>query len=256
MTNKVGVALETVVDFLDTHLEVDRIPDFPHALNGLQVQGSGPVRRVALAVDASQAVINLVNGRADLLIVHHGLFWGGLRPLTGPNYRRVKALIDGGIALYSVHLPLDLHSEVGNSAILARRLGFAEPLYPFGDYKGTPIGWCGKLGLSTDEVEKRLTEITKGPVRTLNGGPDWIAKAGVVTGAGASTLTEAAEAGLDAIITGEAQHHHAIEAKELGVTVFLGGHYATETFGVQAVGKLLEDKFGVESFFVDSPTGL
>ena len=282
-----GVPLGEIVRFLDDVLDVTSAADYPNALNGLQVEASGPVERVAVAVDASEAVIGSASEWADLLIVHHGLFWGGLQPLTGPHFRRIKALIESGTALYSVHLPLDSHPELGNCAVLARALGLVS-LAPFGEYGGAPVGWWGRPGLpeiapstasggsttpeagdenaadaalaaATQPLEAltdRLAEVLGGEVKTLPGGPDEVASVAVVTGAGASTLAEAAALGIDVLVTGEAQHHHAIEAAELGVTVLLGGHYATETWGVKKVAELLRDRFGIEGRFVDSPTGL
>ena len=270
-----AVPLAEIVSFLDVYLDQGGMPDYPQALNGLQVAGAGPVRRVAVAVDASEAVIRSVSGWADLLIVHHGLFWGGLRPLTGPHFRRVRDLIESGTALYSSHLPLDAHPEVGNSVLLARALGLG-PMEPFGEYKGAHIGW--KTSIATGKAESpatspqapagpqapadprsladRLEAVLGTKVHVLPGGPSKIRSVGIVTGSGAPLLAEAASQGLDALITGEAQHHHAIEAAELGVTVFLGGHYATETWGVRAVGDLLTERFGVEARFVDFPTGM
>jgi len=254
------VPLTDVVAFLDDYLDVAAIPDYPGALNGLQVEAAGPVKRVAVAVDASTAVIREAAARADLIVVHHGLFWGGAEPLTDYRFERVRLLIESRTALYSAHLPLDAHPEVGNAAVLARRLGLEE-LAPFGRYEGTAVGWKGRFGAgSADfapaEVADRLAGLTGASVQVLPGGAGPIRQAAVVTGAGASTLREAAVAGLDALVTGEAQHHHAIEAAELGVSVLLGGHYATETWGVRAVAGLLQDRFEIETWFVDSPTGL
>ena len=276
-----AVPLTEVVRFLDEYLDTGRAPDYPNALNGLQVDGHETVRRVAVAVDARESVIGSVTGWADLLIVHHGLFWGGLQPLTGPQFRRVRALVAGGTALYSAHLPLDSHPEAGNAAILARKLGL-EALEPFGEYSGTHVGWKGTFGRSAKRPEdseakagtgpgtskgppcrvpladfaRKLSEVLGSDVVTLPGGPESIASAAVVTGSGASTLKEAADAGADVLVTGEAQHHHAIDAAELGVTVLLGGHYETETWGVRRIGEILADRFGIECRFVDSPTGL
>lgn len=281
------VPLQEIVQFLDEVFDVSSAPDYGNALNGLQVEAPGPVRRFAVAVDASEAVIGAAREWADLLIVHHGLFWSGLQPLTGPHYRRVRALIESRTALYSVHLPLDSHPELGNCAVLARALGVSA-LAPFGEYRGAPVGWWGVPGVpggapsaasdgdaapagsgaqasvaaragtktSLEALTDRLTEVLGGEVGTLPGGPDEVGSVAVVTGAGASTLSEAAALGIDVLITGEAQHHHAIEAAELGVTILLGGHYATETWGVRRVAELLENRFGIEGRFVDSPTGL
>lgn len=251
------VALKEIVSFLDGYLDTGGTPDYPGALNGLQVAGPERVGRFAVAVDARESVIEAVGGWADLLIVHHGLFWGGLRPLTGPRYRRVKALIDGKTALYSAHLPLDSHPEAGNAVILARKLRLSS-LEPFGDYRGTYVGWRGRVDSARralGDFTGRLSEVLGRDVTTIPGGPAILESAAVVTGAGASTLEEAAEAGVDVLVTGEAQHHHAIDAAELGVTVLLGGHYETETFGVRRIAEILTDRFGIEGRFVDSPTG-
>ncbi|MDE2874734.1 MAG: Nif3-like dinuclear metal center hexameric protein [Gemmatimonadota bacterium] len=249
-------ALAEIVGFLDEYLDVDGFPDYANALNGLQVAGPERVRRFAVAVDASESVIESVRDRADLLIVHHGLFWSGLQPLTGPHFRRVKALTESGTALYSAHLPLDGHPEVGNAAVLARKLGLATP-EPFGRYRGTHIGCCGTVAATPlADLAASLAAMTGDRVRTLPGGPDEVTDVGIVTGGGASMLPEAAGRGLDVLITGEASHHHAIDAAEMGVSVLLGGHYATEVWGVRAVMDLLEDRFGIEGCFVDSPTGL
>ena len=251
-----AASLADIAGFLDEYLAVEDVPDYPNALNGLQVEGPERVERFAVAVDASEAVIAVVREWADLLIVHHGLFWGGLRPLTGAHFRRVRLLVESRTALYSAHLPLDAHPEAGNAAVLARKLEL-DTLEPFGDYRGKSVGWRGnRAGIRLLELADSLATLTGARVLTLPGGPDPVSSVGVVTGAGASTLNEAAAAGLDVLVTGEAQHHHAIEAAELGVTVLLGGHYATEVWGVRALLRLLRDHFGIEGRFVDSPTGL
>lgn len=258
MATPPAVPLTDITRFLDEFLDTGGIPDYPGALNGLQVGGPESVTRFAVAVDARESVIEEAGAQADLLIVHHGLFWGGLRPLTGPRFRRVKALIDGEMALYSAHLPLDSHPEAGNAAILARRLRLRH-LEPFGDYKGTNVGWRGQVDASRrslGDFRTKLAEVVGRDVRTLPGGPRVLRSAAIVTGAGASTLEEAAEAGVDVLVTGEAQHHHAIDAAELGVTVLLGGHYETETFGVVRIAEILTDRFGIAGRFIDSPTGL
>jgi dinuclear metal center YbgI/SA1388 family protein len=251
--------LESIVSYLDAYLKVDGHPDYTPALNGLQVQGSSDILRVATAVDASVATIaEAVEREAQLLVVHHGLFWGGTAPLTGRLFARVRALLDGGLALYSCHLPLDAHPEVGNCALLARAIGM-EPADRFGDYQGAGIGWAGRFDepQRVESLAERVSDaVGGGHVHVIPGGPEWIERVGVVTGGGASFLEDAAALGLDALVTGEGPHHTHIDAMELGVHVLFGGHYATETFGVRAVGAHLSERFGLESFFVDQPTGL
>jgi len=247
--------LQDVVAYLDEYLRVDQTADYASALNGLQVAGDGPVTQFAVAVDASETVIHAVKDWADLLIVHHGLFWGGLQPLTGPLYRKVRTLMESNTALYSVHLPLDRHAEIGNAAVLARELGM-KSLEPFGEYKDISIGWRGRLHAPVADLKARLGELLEGEIRVLPGGADPVQTVAVVTGGGASFLREAAASGVDVLITGEAQHHHVIESAELGVTTLLGGHYATETWGVKAVLNLLRDRFDIEGLFIDAPTGM
>ncbi len=252
------VALSSIVRFLDDHLDVGAFPDDPRALNGLQVDGPEFVERFAVAVDARESVMADVAGWADLLIVHHGLFWGGLQPLTGLRFRRVKELVEGRTALYSAHLPLDGHPEVGNAVLLAGAVG-VEGLQPFGEFKGRHFGSRGTIAggpLPLDDFRQRLAEVLGRPITTLPGGPEPVSSVAVATGGGASSVEEAADIGVDVLVTGEAQHHHAILAAELGVTVLLGGHYETETFGVKAVRDLLVDRFGIEGHFVDWPSGL
>lgn len=250
--------LESLLQYIDAYLSVGDHPDYSTALNGLQVDGADEIHTIVTAVDASAETIRAASEvDADLMIVHHGIFWGGLRPLTGPLYRRVRMLLDGDIALYSCHLPLDAHAEIGNSALLARAVG-VEPTERFGSYKGASIGWWGSLDspLGVDALRDRVAAAVGGAVTVLPGGPDSITRVGVVTGGGGSFIPEAADLGLDAFVTGEGSHHHAFDAAELGIHVLLGGHYATETFGVRALGEHLAERFGLEVRFVDRPTGL
>jgi len=252
------VKLESLVQYMDEYLSVTGHPDYPGALNGLQVGGRESAERIVVAVDASEASITEAAARgADLMIVHHGLFWGGLRPLTGRNLRRVRGLIENGIALYSCHLPLDGHPEVGNSALLARALGL-ELEGRFAAYQGAEVGWHGRAAqsLGAKALVERVEQTLGGPVHLVAGGPERIDRVGVVTGGGASFLEEAARLGLDALVTGEGSHHSHFDAMELGVHLLLGGHYATETFGVRALGAHLAERFDVSFEFVDQPTGL
>jgi len=223
------------------------------------VEGPEEIRKVVAAVDASEASIAAAAELgADLLLVHHGLFWDGLAPVTGRRYRRLRLLLRRDMGLYSAHLPLDAHAEVGNCAILARAVGL-EPAGRFGRHEGVEIGWWGTL--PDPEPPDRLLErvaaaVGGGRVHWVPGGPPAVEKVGVVTGAGGSFVQEAVEAGLDALVTGEGAHHHHFDAMEGGVHLFLAGHYATETFGVRALAQHLGERFGLEWVFLDQPTGL
>ncbi|HLL45399.1 MAG TPA: Nif3-like dinuclear metal center hexameric protein, partial [Longimicrobiaceae bacterium] len=238
------------------YLRIGEVPDYAGALNGLQVANGGEVTRIAVAVDAAQATVDAaVRARADFLLVHHGLFWDGNVPVTGRRYRRLRALLEGGVAVYGAHLPLDVHPDVGNNAVLARELG-VEPLGTFGDYKGYPLGVWGELDLSREALCARLDELLGGRVKMVPGGPERVRRVGVITGGAGSMVSAAAAARLDAFVTGEGAHHNYFDAEEGGINLFLGGHYATETWGVRALAAHLEERFGLPWSFLDHPTGL
>jgi dinuclear metal center YbgI/SA1388 family protein len=251
--------LESLLQYLDGYLGLSSHPDYPGALNGLQVEGGREeIFHVVAAVDASEAaILEAIECGGDLLLVHHGLFWGGARPLTGRLMRRVRPLVEAGVSLWSCHLPLDSHPEVGNSALLAKALG-VEIEGTFAAYEGAEVGWHGRLdsALDTDGLRARAVDALGGPVRVVDGGPDQIERVGVVTGGGASFVEEAAELGLDAFVTGEGSHHTYFDAMELGVHVLLGGHYATETYGVKALAHHVSERFDLTCDFLDLPTGL
>jgi len=248
--------LAELVSYLDGYLDVRSVPDAPHALNGLQVEGSGAVTRLAAAVDLCDATIGLAAAaRANFLLVHHGLFWGGVQPLVGAQYRRVARLIRHDIALYSAHLPLDRHPEVGNNAVLARALAVA-PRGEFGEEYGKPIGLWGELTVGRAALAERVGALLGVVPRLLAFGPEQVRRVGIVTGAGGSLIPLAAAAGLDTYITGEGPHHTFFDAEELGVNVIFAGHYATETVGVKALGEHLSAKFHLPWTFLDHPTGL
>jgi dinuclear metal center YbgI/SA1388 family protein len=250
--------LESLLQYLDAYLRVSEYPDSQNALNGLQVGGPEDVHHVVAAVDASEAAIDEAAEKgADLLLVHHGLFWDGMRPLTGRRLRKVRPLLEHGIAVYSVHIPLDAHPEVGNCALLARALG-VKIQGPFGTHRGVEIGWWGTLSdpVTNEDLKERFAEVLQGPVHLIPGGPERLESVAVVTGMGASSVEEAARRGIDALVTGEGSHHTHFEAMELGVTVLLGGHYATETFGVRALAEHIAERFGLTWEFIDQPTGL
>lgn len=260
-----GASLSEIADYLGGYLRIGEIPDEPAAVNGLQVENSGRVQRIVAAVDASQATIDGAansGGRGALLLVHHGLFWDGNQPLTGRRYRRIRALLEADAALYSAHIPLDVHPEVGNNVVLAERLGLSVEGW-FGDYRGVPLGVWGRAphGLETrgalkSELARVLGSHHPMPMHVIAGGPDHLGRIGIVTGAGGSMIRAARDAGLDTLVTGEGPHHTYFDAAEWGLNVIYAGHYATETLGVQALASHLGDRFDLPWDFHDHPTGL
>ena len=250
------VALGDLVSYLDEYLRIHEIPDAPDALNGLQVEGSPDVRRVAVAVDACLATIaGAALWGAELLIVHHGLLWGPKTPITGTHYRRFSALVRHRIAVYSAHIPLDVHPEVGNNVVLARGLGL-EIQGTFGDTLGTDAGVFGALEVERDELVARLKRFLGVEPKVLPFGLWQTARVGIVSGGGGKLVKDAAEAGVDTFITGEGPHYSALDAEEYGMNVIHAGHYATETLGVRALADHLKAKFELQTEFIDHPTGL
>lgn len=253
--------LHDVVRALDAELRTFDIPDYGGAVNGLQVTNRGTVRKVAVAVDASRAAISeaAICG-ANLLIVHHGLFWGGAQPLTGVTYEKFRSLFGGDIAVYSTHLPLDCHAELGNNVQLARALGLA-PSAGFARYKTVDVGVMGEDQQPTTDLLERVQAFAArygSTVRTsVPAGGRTTKRWAICTGGGASTdtLREARERGVDTLIVGEGAHHTTVEALEHDLCVVYAGHYATETLGVQAVGAWLEQRFGLPWTFLHLPTG-
>jgi dinuclear metal center YbgI/SA1388 family protein len=249
-------ALPELVAYLDTYLRTAGVPDADGALNGLQVENGGRVTRVAAAVDASaRTVREVVRRKCDLLLVHHGLFWDGNRTVTGRRYAKLKPLLDAGIAVYSSHLPLDVHEEVGNNVQLLRALEI-QPEARFAMHHGIEIGWWGTTELKREVLAARLHDVLGSRVHMMPFGPDVVRRVGVVTGAAGSLIHQAVAAGLDAYISGEGTHHTYFEAEERRLNVFYGGHYATETWGVRALAAHVEERFGLPWEFIDHPTGL
>lgn len=249
--------LREVVEFLDDFLRVRDISDYPGAWNGLQVDCRSPIELVCTATDACQVTIEVAaSAGAQLLLVHHGLFWGEPIPITGRSYRRLKALLEADIAVYSAHLPLDVHPEVGNNVLLAHALGLTPEgrFGSWGDIEGVGVWAAADMPLA--DLTGRLTAACGEEPRVIAGGPAHVRRVGIVTGGAASLIPEAHAEGLDTFVTGEGTHHTFHDAMELGVNVLYGGHYATETAGVRAVGELLAERYGLESRFIDHPTGL
>lgn len=249
-------SLAAIVRHCDVLLRTSVINDYDGAVNGLQMENSGKVSRIAAAVDASLATVKLaIAARADLLVVHHGLFWSPSHPWTGKKYELLRLLLDHNVAVYSSHLPLDAHPKLGNNARLCAALGLKN-LRPFFSSHGQFIGWQTRTSVPRAKLAKRLTSALDGEPRLLPGGPAICRRIGVVTGGAGGELKQAAQEGVDTFITGEGPHWTYAMAEEFGLNVFYGGHYATETFGVKALAAHLSRSFKIPWSFLDHPTGL
>lgn len=254
--------LDDVVRYLDELLETDRTPDYPNAVNGLQLANSGTVTKVAAAVDfSSRSVASAAREGANLLIVHHGMFWSGLEPVRGVVYDRMKELIGRDLAVYSAHLPLDRHDRFGNNVLLAAELGLA-PARGFARFQTIDIGVQGEADVDTTELAARAAAFAKthgGQLRTTPIPQEhrtrrWAICTG--TGASAETLREAAEYRIDTLIVGEGAHWTAVHAADTGLVILYAGHYPTETLGVRALAQHVGEKFSIPAIFLEHPTGL
>ncbi len=248
--------LHEIVEFLDDLLKIKEWQDKSN--NGLQVEGREDVKKIAFAVDACMDVfVRAKEIGADMIVVHHGIIWGGIDYVKGVVKRRLEFLLKNGISLYAVHLPLDAHPSLGNNAQILRALDL-EPIESFGVYQGKEIGYIGVYDESKplDEVLSAIREKVNESITVLDFGSKDVKRVGVVSGRGSFALIEAVERDVDLFITGEQDHSIYHLAKESGINVVFAGHYATETFGVKALMRVVGEEFDVDVEFVDVPTGL
>lgn len=249
-------SLADVVELIESSLQYPDMKDYSGASNGLQLENSGEVTSVAVAVDANLWTIQKsIEAGADFLLVHHGLAWTPIVPLTGNRYRMIKSAMDARLAIYSCHLPLDADPVFGNNALLAKALGFKE-WESFFEENGVPIGVRVFVDCSRDELQSRLAEILGTRPTLLPGGGDYVHQLGIVSGGCGRQLVRAKDEGVDAFLTGEGQQDTFTSALEHGINVFYGGHYLTETFGVKALGEHVAQQLGIPFTFIDVPTGL
>ena len=248
--------LYQIVSYTDRFLRVRDVGDWDNALNGLQIENSGRVTRIGAAVDISTCNLSeAAKQKIDLLIVHHGLFWRGLQPVRGVLRRQLRIAFENDIALYSAHLPLDVHPRVGNNAQLAKALGL-QSAQPFLQEKGQAVGLKVRVSMRRNELVRNLQSTLHGPVKVFDFGPNETRCIGIVTGGAGSEVYRVLDEGIDTFITGEGPHWAAVAAEELGINLLLGGHYATEVFGVKALAAHLSKRFKVPWGFMDAPTGL
>ena len=269
-------SLSDIVTYTDDFLRIREVGDWDNSLNGLQIENSGRVTRLGAAVDVSTRVLTEAAKRnVDLLIVHHGLFWPGLQPVRSALRRQLQLAFENDIALYSAHLPLDIHPKVGNNAELVAALSLpfgvrrhvaafksadmsaqSKLVQVFLEEKGQPVGLKVRASLPRSDLVRRLERALGGPVKVFSFGPRQTRTIGVVTGGAGSEIYRVAQENIDTFITGEAPHWAAVAAEELGMNLLLGGHYATEVFGAKALGAHLSKRFGISWEFIDCPTGL
>ncbi len=245
--------LKEILSELERLLQPARFQDY--CVNGLQVPGPASIQRIATGVSANIDLFErAVAERADLLLVHHGLFWGdGVRAIDETLARRLRILFENGIALAAEHLPLDAHPEIGNNALLARALSGTD-LQPFAPHRGEPIGFIARLpgdGLALEDLLERVADITAREPQLYGAGPERVARLAVVSGAGADYLGQARQAGADALLTGEVSERSPADAREASLHLIAGGHHATETLGIRALGEHLAERFAVEHVFID-----
>ncbi len=250
--------LAEITDYLNGLLHVAEIPDYPSAHNGLQLANDGVVHRVGAAVDACLPVIEqAVEAELDLLLVHHGLFWGGVQAITGAYYQKLKRALEHNLAVYSAHIPLDVHESLGNNVGLSEALGFTKT-EPFFMWKGIQLGRRISVeDFSREALADRLETVLGSAVHSAPGGPEEVREIGIITGGAGSEVAAVAAEGIDTFVTGEGPHHTYGLAEELGVNLFYAGHYATETFGVRALARQLSEREGLgDPVFIDHPSGL
>jgi dinuclear metal center YbgI/SA1388 family protein len=238
--------------FLDKELNVGAYSDSSH--NGLQVASTAQTIRIGCGVDASMEFFRRAKEEgANFLVCHHGISWGdSLRRISGLNYEKISFLIRNDMALYACHLPLDAHPRYGNNAQLAKAIGL-QRIKRFGLYSGIQLGFCGELqrAMSLADFKALVARVTGGLLQTMEFGPPRIRTVGIVSGGAAEEIEEAGQKGLDAYLSGEPKLMAYSLAQEYRIHGLFAGHYATETFGVRALGKLLDRKFGVPASFID-----
>jgi len=251
------IDLKNIVEFLDKELNIKGIHDAPQALNGLQIENYGEVSRVALAVDGSQKSIDdAIALEANLLILHHGVFWPGLIPITGWWKKKIESCLDHNLAVYSAHLPLDMHPTLGNNAGIAEGLGLKD-IQPEVDYHGSLIGLAGYFEGSVGELKRAYAKLTDAKITgIIHNEYATAGRIAICSGGSADAIYQVHSKGYRCYLTGEENHWVHNAAQDIGMNILFAGHYATETFGVKNLGKLIHDKFNLPVHFIDNKTGM
>ena len=246
------IRTEDIVNYCDQRTKISEIKDFPGSYNGLQLENSGEVLKIGAAVDAGLVPFQkAISTGIDFIITHHGLFWTPPIPLINSAYQKVKLCIDHNLAVYGSHLPLDCHPEIGNNAILAQKLQL-EPIASFLPYEGVDIGLITKNTQSRKDLSNRLKSLFPKGINSMEFGTDTPSKIAILTGSGQSAVDKILDAGADTLITGELKQHHFNLAQELKLNLYACGHYATETFGVDALAQEVSAKFDLPYEFIET----
>jgi dinuclear metal center YbgI/SA1388 family protein len=246
------IRTEDIVNYCDQRTKISEIKDFPGAFNGLQIQNLGTISKIGASVDAGLVPFqNAISKGIDYIITHHGLFWSPPFPITGPAYQKVKLCLDHNLAVYGSHLPLDCHPEIGNNAILAQKLGLL-PTSSFIPYEGVDIGLITKNTQSKKDLSNRLESLFPKGINSMEFGTEKPSTIAILTGSGQSAVDKILNAGTDTLITGELKQQHFNLAQELKLNLYACGHYATETFGVDALAQEVAEKFDLPYEFIPS----
>ncbi len=244
--------LREIADFCDRRTRRAEIPDHPDACNGLQVGNAGEVTKIGAAADAALSVFDQASRSGiDFLIVHHGLFWQPLRPLTGSVYEKLRLLIQSGCALYASHLPLDCHPQIGNNALIAQQLGLTVAEW-FDPFEGIPIGAIAEFNEDRASLRQALEKLFPGTVRAIEFGSKAPPRVGIESGRAGGCIADLIRGRADTLVTGELPHHFFNTAREEKLNLYLCGHYATETFGVKALAAETAGRFGLPWEFIDT----
>tara|TARA_Y100000588_G_scaffold311241_1_gene337164 strand:- start:9176 stop:9931 length:756 start_codon:yes stop_codon:yes gene_type:complete len=245
-------SLSEITQYCDQRLKTHSISDFPGAANGLQLQNGGAVTKIGAAVDAGFIPFEkAVQNKVDFLIVHHGLFWEPAYPITEIRYKKYKLCLENNLAIYGAHLPLDCHPEIGNNVLLAKQLNLQQKSW-FLEYEGTPIGLITNNSESRASLKAKLEKLFPAGITAIEKGSSEPNKVAIVTGSGASAISEITAEEVDTLITGELKQHVYNQAEELALNLYCCGHYATEVFGVKALAKEVAKKFQVEWEFIET----
>ena len=248
--------LNNIVEFLETELRTKEVRDYPGAMNGLQLENDGSVSRIVSAVDASLAVVTeAARVPGTLLLVHHGMFWQGAKPIVGAFYKKIGSAVAANLAIYSSHLPLDMHPTLGNNVLLAEAIGLSS-IRPILMKDGWATGMAGEWAGTLADLGESVSSVVRRDVRICAGGPEKVGTVAIITGGAGSEVSKIADLNIDTFVTGEGPHWSFIESEERCMNIIYAGHYATETFGVRRLGQDVARNFGLEFEFVERDGGL